>query len=107
VLPSSRPETRKDAAKIFFGDDACQKAQALDVMQQSGAVVPLTWGGNSWQVIVSIVALEVCRYHMQILYSVTVVVARNNMAGPVGTIAQGIDVLLRADIDTALSLADL
>ena len=90
---------------IIWGADAFEQAQALDAMRISGATVPLTWGGQAWNVIVSHFAPEMCRFPMYVHYSITVVVASAPMLGGLGQIPAGIDQLLASDMQTAMSIA--
>jgi hypothetical protein len=96
-----------DDERHFYGPNAQANVRALDALRVSSVVVPLAWGGNFWQVIVSHFSASPQRYPQLWHYEITVVVSVDSMAGALGAITQGIDQLLAADMATAMSLVGL
>jgi hypothetical protein len=92
---------------VFWGDSAFANAEALDALRVSGQPTVLSWGGRSWLVIVQHASIECCRFPNYYKYSVQVVVAQNNMFGALGAFAAGIDDLISADMNNALSIVGL
>jgi hypothetical protein len=92
---------------IFWGANAAADAEALDAMRMAGRPIELRWGDRAWTVMISEATIHCRRYPMWFEYSITVVVAANNMFGPLGLVQAGIDQLLSADMATAMSLMGL
>lgn len=89
----------------MYADNAYGVADALDALRISGAQVPLTFAGRFYLVIIENVIVDIERYPQLMRYHISCVVAQNNMAGFLGSIASTVTALVSADMSTAMSLA--
>lgn len=89
----------------LYGDDAYSDALNLDGMRASGNVVPLQWGGQSRQVIVSSFIYQVRRFPVWVEYQISCTVyTSSGTGGFVGAVASSFDVLIAGDLATAAGI---
>jgi hypothetical protein len=89
---------------MFFGDNAYATALAIDGMRQAGQVVPLTWGGQFRQVIVSRFIYKARRLPLWFEYSIVCTVYQNPMLGVLSALTSSIDTQVASDLSAALAL---
>lgn len=88
----------------FFGDDAYSTVLALDGMRAAGQVVPLIFGGQTRQVIISNFLPKIRRLPVWVEYSITCTVYQNPGLGLLGVSLGGIDSLVSGDLTLAIGL---
>jgi hypothetical protein len=86
----------------FFGNDAYDTALALDAMRAEGFVLPLMWGGQYRDVIISHFQYKVRRLPLWVEYTITCTVLDNPSLGDVNiSITSNFDSLISTDLSTA------
>lgn len=91
----------------LWGDAAYAVGLELNGMRQSGAPVPLSFGGQFYLVVVQDCIIKLERYPQFATYTVTCLIVQNAMAGALGAIVSTFGDLVGADLATALSVAGL
>jgi hypothetical protein len=89
---------------IFWGDNALEQAQQVDALRSLGQPLGLSWGGDSFVVLIESFTPDVRRLPMCVPYSITCVVAQNGAQGNLGAISQGVDSLISGDLAMGLSI---
>ena len=90
----------------FYGDGAHQSCLAIDALRAQGSTLPLSFGGQSFTVVISEFHFDIRRYPIWVEYQITCVVSQNGGQGALGGIAAGIDSLVTSDLSAAVSLAN-
>ncbi len=88
----------------FFANDAYDKARRLDGMRAAGAVLQLTWGGQSRWVIIEDFVYRVRRLPAWVDYQITCTVLANPSLGALGAGVIAMDSLVLGDLAAALAL---
>lgn len=89
---------------FFYGNDAYDRALALDAMRMSGQVVPLMFAGQFRSVIISEFIYRIIRLPVWVDYQINCVVVQNPMMGAVGVIASSVDTMIMSDLAAAMAL---
>ena len=90
----------------FWGDGAYENALALNGLRQSGSVLPLSFGGQSYQVVIAEALVDIRRLPQYATYTVNCIVAGNPMAGNLGSQPSTVDTTVSADIATSGAIAN-
>ena len=83
---------------FFWGNYSYFNAQAIDQMRASGAVVPLTFGGQHRSVIVKNFIYKIRRLPVWIEYSISCCVVQNASLGNLAAAVSTIDSLILSDL---------
>ena len=92
---------------MLWSPTANASAAALNSMRIAGQPVPLTFGGNYYQVIVEKCDLKIHRYPQWYEYDITCVVSSNPMAGNQVPSTSTFANLVNSDLATMLSMVGL
>ena len=90
----------------FWGSGAYESALALNGLRQSGQVVPLSFAGQSYRVLVAEALVDIRRLPQYATYTVNCIVATNPMAGNLSSQASTVDTTVSADIATSGAIAN-
>jgi hypothetical protein len=86
---------------FFFGNDAYATVLTLDGMRASGAVYPLSFGGQFRSVIIDSFIPKIRRIPVWIDYSISLMVYQNPSQGGLGGFSTSIDSLILSDLGAA------
>ena len=88
----------------FFGNDAYQKCLALDALRSAGTLLPLSFAGQGYSVVIGEFHADIRRLPLWVEYHISCVIATNGAHGAFGA-AFGVDALISADLSGAIALA--
>ncbi len=91
----------------FWGASAYENALALNGLRQAGSVLPLSFAGQFYMVVIAEANIDIRRLPQYATYSVNCLVTSSPMAGALGSTLSTIDSTVSADIATALNFAGL
>jgi hypothetical protein len=87
---------------IMFDQEAHTTCLAIDAMRAAGSPIPLIFGGQYRQVIVSRFIYHVVRFPMYCRWEINLLVASNPALGALGGIVSTIDSLVSGDLSAAM-----
>jgi hypothetical protein len=89
----------------FFGSDAYRNCLALDALRAAGSLLPLSFAGQGYSVVIGEFHADIRRLPLWIDYHISCVIATNGAHGILGAISAGVDALVAADLTGAISIA--
>jgi hypothetical protein len=88
----------------FFGADALSTCLALDSLRAAGQVLPLSYAGMGYTVVIRDFRADIPRPPLWVEYQICCVISTNGAHGVLGAIVPGVEQLVTSDINAALAL---
>ena len=88
----------------FFGAGALSTCLVLDSLRAAGQVLPLSYAGMGYPVVIQDFRADIRRLPLWVEYEIRCVVSTNGAHGSLGAIVPGVEHIVTADINAALAL---